>query len=57
MPSSTGVNFDIAAAHRTIDAAGHHALLMVDTIFGIASADYRHDEWGMNVRTNGSQKG
>jgi alanine-glyoxylate transaminase/serine-glyoxylate transaminase/serine-pyruvate transaminase len=42
---------------RAIDAAGHPALLMVDTISGLASADYRHDEWGVDVTVSGSQKG
>jgi len=40
-----------------IDAAKHPALLMVDTISGLASADYRHDEWGVDVTVSGSQKG
>jgi len=30
---------------------------MVDTISGLASADYRHDEWGVDVAVSGSQKG
>jgi len=55
--TSTGVTSDIAAVRRAIDAAGHPALLMVDTISGLASADYRHDEWGVDVTVAGSQKG
>jgi len=55
--TSTGVTSDIAAVRRAIDAAGHPALLMVDTISGLASADYRHDEWGVDVTVSGSQKG
>ncbi len=55
--TSTGVTSDIAAVRRAIDAAGHPALLMVDTISGLASADYRHDEWGVDVTVGGSQKG
>jgi hypothetical protein len=39
------------------DAARHPALLMVDSISGLASADYRHDEWGVDVTVSGSQKG
>ena len=54
---STGVTSDIAAVRRAIDAAGHPALLMVDTISGLASADFRHDEWGVDVTVSGSQKG
>ncbi|AXY41849.1 MULTISPECIES: pyridoxal-phosphate-dependent aminotransferase family protein [Halomonas] len=55
--TSTGVTSDIAAVRRAIDAAGHPALLLVDTISGLCSADYRHDEWGVDVTISGSQKG
>jgi alanine-glyoxylate transaminase / serine-glyoxylate transaminase / serine-pyruvate transaminase len=55
--TSTGVTSDIAAVRRAIDAAGHPALLIVDSISGLASADYRHDEWGVDVTVSGSQKG
>ncbi|WP_342593887.1 aminotransferase class V-fold PLP-dependent enzyme [Salinicola lusitanus] len=55
--TSTGVTSDIAAVRRAIDAADHPALLLVDTISGLASADYRHDEWGVDVSVSGSQKG
>jgi alanine-glyoxylate transaminase/serine-glyoxylate transaminase/serine-pyruvate transaminase len=55
--TSTGVTSDIAAVRRAIDAARHPALLVVDTISGLGSADYRHDEWGVDVTVSGSQKG
>jgi len=55
--TSTGVTSDIAAVRRAIDAAKHPALLLVDSISGLASADYRHDEWGVDVTISGSQKG
>ncbi len=55
--TSTGATSDIAAVRRAIDAAGHPALFMVDTISGLASADYRHDEWGVDITVSGSQKG
>jgi alanine-glyoxylate transaminase / serine-glyoxylate transaminase / serine-pyruvate transaminase len=55
--TSTGVTSNIAAVRRAIDAARHPALLMVDTISGLACADYRHDEWGVDVTISGSQKG
>ena len=55
--TSTGATSDIAAVRRAIDSAKHPALLMVDTISGLASADYRHDEWGVDVAISGSQKG
>jgi alanine-glyoxylate transaminase/serine-glyoxylate transaminase/serine-pyruvate transaminase len=55
--TSTGVVCDIAAVRKAIDAAGHPALLMVDSISGLGSADLRHDEWGIDVSIGGSQKG
>jgi alanine-glyoxylate transaminase/serine-glyoxylate transaminase/serine-pyruvate transaminase len=55
--TSTGVTSDIASVRAAIDAAKHPALLMVDTISGLVCADYRHDEWGVDVAISGSQKG
>src|SRR5690349_24732613 len=55
--TSTGVTSRIADVRRAIDAAGHPALYMVDTISSLASMDYRHDEWGVDVTVAGSQKG
>jgi len=55
--TSTGVTSNIAAVRKAMDAAKHPALLLVDTISGLASADYRHDEWGVDVSISGSQKG
>ena len=55
--TSTGVVSDIPAARRAMDAAGHPALLLVDTISSLASIDYRHDDWGVDVTVGGSQKG
>jgi alanine-glyoxylate transaminase/serine-glyoxylate transaminase/serine-pyruvate transaminase len=55
--TSTGVTSDIAAVRRALDAAGHPALLLVDTVSGLGAADYRHDEWGVDVAVSGSQKG
>lgn len=55
--TSTGVTSRIAAIRKAIDNAGHPALLMVDTISSLASIDYRHDEWGVDVTVAGSQKG
>jgi len=55
--TSTGVTSRIAAVRKAIDAARHPALLMVDTISSLASIDYRHDEWGVDVTVAGSQKG
>lgn len=55
--TSTGVTSDIAGLRRVMNQAGHPALLMVDTVSGLASADYRHDEWQVDVSVSGSQKG
>jgi alanine-glyoxylate transaminase/serine-glyoxylate transaminase/serine-pyruvate transaminase len=55
--TSTGVTSSIVAVRRAIDAAGHPALLLVDTISSLGSIDYRHDEWGVDVTIGGSQKG
>lgn len=55
--TSTGSVTDVAAVRRAIDAAGHGALLMVDTISSLGSLDYRHDAWGVDVTVAGSQKG
>lgn len=55
--TSCGITSNIAAVRQAIDAVGHPALLMVDTISGLASVDYRHDEWGVDVTVSGSQKG
>src|SRR3979490_161008 len=54
---STGVTSRIGPVRRAIDAAKHPALYMVDTISSLASIDYRHDEWGVDVTVAGSQKG
>jgi alanine-glyoxylate transaminase/serine-glyoxylate transaminase/serine-pyruvate transaminase len=55
--TSTGVLSSIAQVRAAMDAAKHPALLMVDTISSLACADYRHDEWGVDVTVSGSQKG
>ncbi|HEY7241650.1 MAG TPA: aminotransferase class V-fold PLP-dependent enzyme [Burkholderiales bacterium] len=55
--TSTGVVSRVAEVRKAIDAAGHPALYMVDTISSLASLDYRHDEWGVDVTVAGSQKG
>jgi alanine-glyoxylate transaminase/serine-glyoxylate transaminase/serine-pyruvate transaminase len=55
--TSTGSVSPVAEVRKAIDAAGHPALLLVDTISSLASIDYRHDEWGVDVTVGGSQKG
>ena len=55
--TSTGSVSDILSVRKAIDRAGHSALLMVDSISGLASIEYQHDEWGVDVTVSGSQKG
>ncbi len=55
--TATGCLSPIEAIRKAINAASHPALLMVDTISSLASADYRHDEWGVDVTVGGAQKG
>ncbi len=55
--TSTGVTTRVGEVRKAIDAAKHPALFMVDTISSLASIDYRHDEWSVDVTVAGSQKG
>jgi alanine-glyoxylate transaminase/serine-glyoxylate transaminase/serine-pyruvate transaminase len=55
--TSTGCLSPILEIRKAIDAVGHPALYMVDTISSLASTDYRHDEWGVDVTIGGAQKG
>jgi alanine-glyoxylate transaminase/serine-glyoxylate transaminase/serine-pyruvate transaminase len=55
--TATGCRSHIDEIRKALDAAGHPALLMVDTVSSLASMDLRHDEWGIDVTVSGSQKG
>lgn len=55
--TSTGITSRIADVRTAIDHARHPALFMVDTVSGLGSIDFRHDEWGIDVSVSGSQKG
>jgi alanine-glyoxylate transaminase/serine-glyoxylate transaminase/serine-pyruvate transaminase len=55
--TATGVTTHIKRVRAAMDRAKHPALLLVDTISGLASADLRFDEWGIDVAIAGSQKG
>ncbi|WP_158809921.1 alanine--glyoxylate aminotransferase family protein [Beijerinckia sp. L45] len=55
--TSGGLLSDVAAIRKVIDACNHPALLFVDSVSGLGSADLRHDEWGIDVTVAGSQKG
>jgi alanine-glyoxylate transaminase/serine-glyoxylate transaminase/serine-pyruvate transaminase len=55
--TSTGCLSPVPEVRKAIDKANHPALLLVDTISSLASTDYRHDEWGVDVTVGGAQKG
>src|SRR5919199_3511117 len=55
--TSTGVTCDIGAIRQAMDAAGHAALLVVDTVSSLASIDFRMDDWRVDLIICGSQKG
>jgi len=55
--TSTGVTTNVNEVRRAMDRVNHPALFMVDTISSLASIDYRHDDWGVDVTVAGSQKG
>lgn len=55
--TSTGCRTRLDEVRRVLDATDHPALLMTDSISGLAAADLRHDEWRIDVTVAGSQKG
>ncbi|HVI27164.1 aminotransferase class V-fold PLP-dependent enzyme [Hansschlegelia sp.] len=55
--TATGVTSNIGAIRKAMDAAGHPALLLVDSVSGLGSIDFRFDEWGVDCAVSGSQKG
>ena len=55
--TSTGCASRIEEVKKALNLANHNALLMVDTISGLASMEYKHDEWGVDITVSGSQKG
>ena len=55
--TSTGCTSDVRAVRQVLDNLKHDALLMVDSISGLASMNYEHDNWGVDVTVSGSQKG
>jgi alanine-glyoxylate transaminase/serine-glyoxylate transaminase/serine-pyruvate transaminase len=55
--TSTGCTSRVAEFRAALDAVGHPALLLVDTISSQGSIEFRHDEWGVDVTVGCSQKG
>ena len=54
--ASSVVN-DIPTIRKTMDAAGHGALLLVDVIASLATMPFEMDEWGVDVGVTAAQKG
>ena len=54
--TATGVTTPLPEIRAALDAAGHPALLMTDTVSSLAATDYRHDDWGVDLSVSGSQK-
>src|SRR6202035_4349286 len=42
---------------KALNRTNHPELLLVDTISGLASLEYEHDVWGIDISVAGSQKG
>jgi len=55
--TSTGVTSRLSEIRSAMNSVRHPALLMVDAVSSLASIDFRHDEWGVDVTVAGSQKG
>ena len=55
--TSTGATSRIGDIRAAMNRAGHPALLIVDAISSLASIDYRHDQWEVDVTVSCSQKG
>jgi alanine-glyoxylate transaminase / serine-glyoxylate transaminase / serine-pyruvate transaminase len=55
--TSTGATSKISEIRRAMNSVGHPALLVVDAVSSLASIEYRHDEWEVDVMISSSQKG
>src|SRR5438105_2256242 len=55
--TASGVVNDIKAIGEAVRAAGHSALLMVDTVASLGCMPFEMDAWGVDVAMAGSQKG
>ena len=55
--TASGVINDIKAIGEAVRAAGHGALLMVDTVASLGCVPFEMDAWGVDVAMAGSQKG
>ena len=55
--TSTGIRTDVSAIRAVMDRVEHPALLMVDAVSSLASMEYTHSGWNVDVTVAGSQKG
>ena len=55
--TATGLMLPVDQIRAVIDATGHQALFLVDTISSLGSLDFRMDEWKIDCVVGGSQKG
>lgn len=55
--TATGMVLPLPEVRAALDATGHPALLLADTISSLGSLDFRMDAWGIDVAVGGSQKG
>lgn len=55
--TATGMVLPLTEVRAALDATGHPALLLADTISSLGSLDFRMDAWGVDVAVGGSQKG
>jgi alanine-glyoxylate transaminase/serine-glyoxylate transaminase/serine-pyruvate transaminase len=55
--TSTGAVSHLSQIRAVMNRLRHPALLITDTVSSLASLDYRHDEWEVDVAVGGSQKG
>jgi alanine-glyoxylate transaminase/serine-glyoxylate transaminase/serine-pyruvate transaminase len=55
--TATGMELPLNEIRAALDATGHPALLLVDTISSLGSMEFRMDDWGVDVAVGGSQKG
>jgi alanine-glyoxylate transaminase/serine-glyoxylate transaminase/serine-pyruvate transaminase len=54
--TASSLTSDVPAFRGAMDAAGHEALLMVDSIAALAATDLRQSDWGVDVTVAASQK-
>jgi alanine-glyoxylate transaminase / serine-glyoxylate transaminase / serine-pyruvate transaminase len=55
--TATGMMLPLPAIRDAIDATGHPALFLVDTISSLGSLEFRMDDWKIDCVVGGSQKG